>query len=115
MTENEKPPSLSDLDARLRRARRREADEEPGKGPAGPPLSGIGLAFRVGVELVAAMAVGVGIGLLVDRWLGTKPWGMVIFFLLGSAAGVLNVYRAVSGIGSAVGYRNPRDGGTDKE
>lgn len=115
MTENDRPPSLSDLGARLRRARQRESEGEPVEGPARPPLSGIGLAFRVGVELVAAIAVGVGLGLLVDRWLGTKPWGMAVFFVLGSAAGVLNVYRAVSGIGASVGYRKPRDGGTGKK
>lgn len=115
MTKKDEPPSLSDLDARLRRARQREADENPSAGPVRPQLSGLGLAFRVGIELVAAIAVGVGIGLLVDRWLGTKPWGMALFFVLGSGAGVLNVYRAVSGIGSAVGYGSTRQDETDQD
>jgi len=109
MTEKEKPPSLSELGARLRRAREREAEEASSGRATGPRLTGLGLAVRVGVELVAALAVGVGIGLLVDHWLGTKPWGLVVFFVLGWAAGVLNVYRAVSGIGGAVGYRNSGD------
>jgi len=51
--------------------------------------------------LVAALIVGVGIGLLLDRWLGTTPWFLIVFFLLGAAAGILNVYRAASGMGLA--------------
>ncbi len=42
-----------------------------------------------------------------DKWLGTRPWGMVVFFFLGVAAGMLNVYRAVAGMGGAVGFRPP--------
>ena len=34
-----------------------------------------------------------GLGLLIDRWLGTSPWGFFIFFVFGLVAGVLNVYR----------------------
>ena len=56
------------------------------------------------MELVAALAVGVGVGLLLDRWLETGPWMLIVFFFLGSAAGFLNVYRAVSGYGYAAGY-----------
>jgi ATP synthase protein I len=45
-------------------------------------------------ELVAGVLVGTGIGWLLDRWLGSSPWGMVVFLLLGFAAGVFNVMRA---------------------
>ncbi len=38
--------------------------------------------------------VGAGLGWLIDRWLGTQPWGLMIFLLLGFAAGVLNVMRS---------------------
>ena len=34
------------------------------------------------------------IGWLLDRWLGISPWGLIVFLLLGFAAGVLNVMRA---------------------
>jgi ATP synthase protein I len=101
-----KPPSLEDLDARLRAVQERvDTRANGGKKGNGQPMSGLGLAFRVGIELVSALAVGVGIGWLLDRWLGTKPWLMVVFFFLGSAAGVLNVWRAMSGIGPGPGYR----------
>ena len=109
---DEKPtPSLEDLDAKLREARARHA-EEPTRAGRQTIGSGLGFALRVGVELVAALVVGVGIGLLLDYWLDTTPWLMVVFFFLGSAAGFLNVYRAVSGYGYAAGYSRPA--GPDK-
>jgi len=40
-----------------------------------------------------------------DRWLGTRPWGMIVMFFLGTAAGMLNVWRALTDQGMAVGYR----------
>jgi ATP synthase protein I len=49
--------------------------------------------LRIAVELAAAVAVGTGIGIVLDRWLGTAPWLLIVFFLVGSAAGFLNVYR----------------------
>ena len=57
--------------------------------------SGAGFAFKISTELVAALVVGVGIGLLVDNLLGTKPFGLIIFFILGGFAGFLNVYRVM--------------------
>lgn len=49
--------------------------------------------LRIAVELAAAVAVGTGIGIVLDRWLGTAPWLLIVFFIIGSAAGFLNVYR----------------------
>ncbi len=54
----------------------------------------MGVAFKLGTELVAAVTVGTIIGFILDSWFGTKPWLMIIFFFLGSAAGMLNVIRA---------------------
>ena len=53
----------------------------------------MGSAFRLGTELVAAVAVGTIIGFILDNWFDTKPWLIIIFFFIGSAAGMLNVIR----------------------
>ena len=57
--------------------------------------SGASFGLKISTELVAALVVGVGIGLLVDNYLGTKPFGLIIFFILGAFAGFLNVYRVM--------------------
>lgn len=107
MPEERPSSSLDQLDAKLKAARehREAAGRRKGGGSGAGSGSGLGFAFRIGVELVSAVAVGVAIGLLLDYWLGTKPWLMVVFFILGSAAGFLNVYRTMRGYGYAAGYR----------
>jgi ATP synthase protein I len=56
---------------------------------------GMSVALRVVSEFVSGVIVGAGLGWLLDRWLGTSPWGMIILLLLGFVAGVLNVLRSV--------------------
>ena len=56
---------------------------------------GASFGFKISSELVAALVVGVGIGLLVDKYFNTKPFGLIIFFILGAFAGFLNVYRVM--------------------
>ena len=53
----------------------------------------MGSAFKLGTELVAAVAVGTIIGFILDNWFDTKPWLIIIFFFLGAGAGMLNVIR----------------------
>ena len=57
--------------------------------------SGAGFGFKISTEIIAALIVGVGIGLIVDKYLGTKPFGLIIFFIFGAIAGFLNVYRVM--------------------
>ena len=54
----------------------------------------LGSAFKLGTELVAAVIVGTIIGFILDNWFDTKPLLIIIFFLFGAAAGILNVFRA---------------------
>ena len=68
---------------------------------------GLAVGLRIGIELVVAVVVATGLGWAIDRWLGTRPWGMIVLFFLGVAAGMLNVYRAVAGISAPAGYRRP--------
>jgi ATP synthase protein I len=49
--------------------------------------------MRIAVELVAGVVAGAFIGLMADRWLGTKPWLLIVGFVLGCCAAFLNVYR----------------------
>ena len=88
---------VNDRDAfkqRLDAARARQGlDKAPVKNDGALPGGNWGIGFRAGVEVVSALVVGVGLGLLLDRWLGTWPWLFLVCFVLGSAAGVLNVYR----------------------
>ena len=95
---NEPPDDEAALSARLQRLGKRLAQanrpSENGSGPrqtADP--SAIARGFRLSTELVAGVLVGAAIGWLLDRWLGLSPWGLIVFLLLGFAAGVLNVMR----------------------
>ena len=56
----------------------------------------MGSAFKLGTELVAAVAVGTIIGFILDTWFGTKPWLIIIFFFLGAAAGMSNVIKTAN-------------------
>ncbi len=59
-------------------------------------VSGRGMAYgmRMATELVAAVIVGGLIGYGLDYFLGTKPWLFLVFFILGFAAGIVNLMRA---------------------
>lgn len=54
----------------------------------------MGIAFRIAADLIAGVLVGGFIGWQLDEWLETKPFLLLIFLVLGTAAGVLNVVRS---------------------
>ncbi|MDD7911258.1 MULTISPECIES: AtpZ/AtpI family protein [Pseudovibrio] len=58
-------------------------------------LSGVTQALKLSSEFVAGVLVGAGIGWMADTWLGTKPWGLIVFLMLGFGAGILNLLRAL--------------------
>lgn len=121
MNEREKNDPLRELGERLDKAR--AARPAPvGRESRNDTSTGSALAFgwRIGIELLGAIVVAVFIGWAIDHWFGTRPWGMVVFFFLGIAAGMLNVYRAVTGLGRAVGFKrdapdNARAGWDDED
>ncbi len=111
----DKPPEPPEtFEERLRQAR---VERDAGKASQGGATAqgriasggGLGTALRTGVEFVSAIGVGVGIGLLLDYWLDSRPWFLVGFFVLGSVAGFLNVFRVMQGYGQAAGYRRSED------
>ena len=54
----------------------------------------LGKALKIGTELVASVVVGSTLGYILDSLFDTKPLLMMIFFFIGVAAGILNVFRA---------------------
>jgi|TARA_B100001540_G_scaffold314772_1_gene340442 ATP synthase protein I len=62
--------------------------------PKNEQQSSIGVAFKLSTELVSAVAVGTIIGFILDNWFGTKPWLILIFFLVGIVAGISNVIKS---------------------
>ena len=81
-----------DLETRLKIAKSKLKNEKmKNTGEKGVFL---GNAFKLGTELVAAVVVGVIIGFILDNWFGTKPILIIVFFIFGSAAGILNVIKA---------------------
>jgi ATP synthase protein I len=98
----EKPPPADEaqLSTRLRRLGDelgREQARDAGnihRGPAAGDASAFARGFRLSTELVAGVLVGAIIGFALDRGLGISPWGLIVFVLLGFAAGVVNVMRS---------------------
>jgi ATP synthase protein I len=58
----------------------------------------LGALSTVGLSFVLAIVLGAWFGRLLDSWLGTSPWLFIVFFFLGLAAGILNVYRTTKGV-----------------
>ena len=79
------------------------------------PTGGMALAGRVTTELVAGVVVGTFMGWALDNWLGTTPTLMVVFFFIGSAAGMMNVWRALTGRGMAAGFVDGKSSPADRD
>lgn len=89
---------LRRLDEKLEPARSREADGRAAQDKGGDPGS-LAKAMRLSTEFVAGIIAGSLLGWVVDRLAGTSPWGLIVFFLLGFAAGLMNVMRAAGMLG----------------
>jgi F0F1-type ATP synthase assembly protein I len=58
-------------------------------------MKNMGILSTVGFSLVIAIVIGVVVGYYLDEWLGTSPWLFLVFFFVGLAAGLRNMYLAV--------------------
>ncbi|WP_022727615.1 AtpZ/AtpI family protein [Fodinicurvata sediminis] len=100
MSDPRKPSPFDSLDKRLKAVRdrrsKREGKSSTARGSGGS--SGLGVGMRIATEIVASIGVGVAIGLFLDAQLGTKPWLMLLFILLGTAAAFYNVVRVAKGL-----------------
>jgi ATP synthase protein I len=89
---------LGSLDQRLskvRGSRNIETDQSGTEsGDSAARASAMARGFRLSSELIAGVAVGAVIGWGFDRLLSTSPFGLIVFFLLGFVAGVVNVVRS---------------------
>lgn len=101
---NDNDPERGEISREDREALRRRAEEigqrlDSAKARRAPALTpdqrgqALGQAFRIAVELVAGVAVGGGIGWVLDRFFGSGPWLLLVFLVLGFTAGMLNVAR----------------------
>jgi len=64
------------------------------------------MALRASGDMIGGSVVGAGLGFLIDQWLNCPHWGLIIGFLLGSAAGMLNVYKSLHKAG--YGFKNTK-------
>jgi ATP synthase protein I len=85
---------LSRLGERLGQARSRRSPENRSAPGASADPSAFARGLRLSSELVGGVVFGALVGWLFDRWLGTGPWGLIVFFLLGFAGGILSVVRS---------------------
>ena len=84
--------NFNDFKTRLKIAKKKlksSYENEDNKGNS----SSMGSAFKLSTDLVAHVVVGTIIGFILDSWFDTKPWLIIIFFFLGSIAGILNVFK----------------------
>ena len=82
------------LGAELAKVRSEAREDESRDEKAEQSRKGYAQAMKLSSEFISAIIVGAILGYLFDRFVGTAPWGMVVFLLLGFCAGVLNVLRS---------------------
>ena len=80
----------NDLETRLKIAKKKIIDKNLDNNINPSPL---GNALKLSTEMIAAVLIGTIIGFILDSWFDSKPWLIIIFFFIGVAAGITNVFR----------------------
>jgi ATP synthase protein I len=116
MSDDRPSDALARLSEQLDKARA-SGSETPvvGSGDNAGQQQALGIGFRIGIEFVVAILVATGLGWVFDRALGTRPFATIVMFFLGVATGMLNVYRAITRQGAAVGFRRPRSEASERD
>jgi ATP synthase protein I len=83
---------IRDITTRLEIAKRKNKNYN--KSIKSSNAASLGKALKISTELVASVFVGSTIGFLLDNWFDTKPLLTICFFIMGVAAGMLNVFRS---------------------
>lgn len=99
-------PPRDDFDERLAAARAQQHKDAPAK-RSKASANAMGYGFRVATELVGGVLVGAGIGWGLDRLLGTSPWLLIVFLMLGFGAGINNVLRATKKLDRELAGKDP--------
>lgn len=99
-----------DLASRIASAKKeRDLRDGNASGTVSGDMSGMARGMRIATEFIAAILVGTFIGYLIDLGLGTSPWGLLIMFLVGFAAGIQNVIRVVTDMNAAAARPSTSD------
>ena len=93
MGDEKKNPDNLSFDERLDRAQAKVKGETSFERAEDRPVSPMGIAFKMGIELVVGSGVGAFIGFWFDRWFGTAPLFLVVLLIVGFAGGIRNVVR----------------------
>jgi ATP synthase protein I len=96
MAQDDKRAETGDLASRISKAQSERISVRAARAMRRNEMTGVGRAFRLASEFIAAIIMGAAVGFGLDALFGTRPWFLVALLLLGFAAGVLNVVRATS-------------------
>lgn len=91
------PNDLNDLEQKIQQAQENRAAKNSIQ-------KGHNDGMQAGIEFVGSIVVGSAIGYGIDQWLNTAPFGFLIMFFMGVAAGFLSIYRISKNLGSSIGY-----------
>ena len=107
MIDDKPPPSLNELDSRLKKIQEKRQRPEG----LGMPPTRTGQSLHLGIEMAATLMVGAGIGWFLDSWLDTTPWLLIIFMFLGIGAGLSNAFRLARRYTAEITRREQSTGG----